>query len=144
MKNTFQPKKPVPTFWVTNVSNRNVSLTDLALTIRAFTTVNLLDSRHYTYTQEQLEKSHASGSLYLKRRMIRKRQVAPPPDVKEKLPLMENAIIPTRERSILDIKEEQYAELDLSDEKADVEKFAEENADLADMDSKPQIVKKDS
>lgn len=141
MKPIFKPKPVPPTFWVTNVSNRNVTLTDLALNIKAFTTVNLLDSKHYSYTKEQLEKSLASGSLFLKRRMIRKRTVAPPVENKQQIPIVQEATIPGRERSVLDIKQEHYDELQV-DVKEDVEKFAAENADLADLDAQPQLIKR--
>ena len=49
-------------FWVTNISSTNVSLSDLALTIKARSTVNLLDEKHYNFTLEQLLKSKASVS----------------------------------------------------------------------------------
>ena len=129
-------------FWVTNISDRNVSLSDLALTINSFTTVNLLDSKHYQYTQEQLEKSATSGSLFKKRNKIVVRKVAPfitqnnDPNSKKFIPCTRDASIPDRARSVLILKEEQYEELNTSDEE-----FAKENADTADMDQKPIIVK---
>lgn len=110
-------------FWVTNLSNRDVSLADLNLTIRAFTSVNLLGRRYY-YTLEQLEKSVASGSIFKKRDKIVKRLV-PPQFIKMNVVDMSDANMPSRERSILDVKEEKYEELMVSDED-----FAKENADL--------------
>lgn len=137
-------KLPPPAyFWVTNVSNRNVSLTDLALSIKAFTTVNLLDSRHYSLTKEQLEKSATSGSLFLKRRMLKVRNV--PPVVQESLNTIHmnpESVIPGRERSTLNIKQEHYEELNVLEQKEDEEKFAADNAELAELDALPLITKR--
>ena len=129
-------KKPLTPFWVTNISNRNVTLSDLALNIPAYRTVNLMDTRHYQYTLEQLQKSATSGSLFFKRNMIVVRKVAPEVH-KEKKSVNHQAVIPSRERSVLEIKEEKYEELQVSNEE-----FAIENADLADMDNQPIFSKK--
>lgn len=69
-------------FWVTNVSNKNVSLRDLALTIPAHRSMNLLDNRHFKYTLEQLELSVVSGSIATKSDKIKVRRVAPPITIK--------------------------------------------------------------
>jgi len=122
-------------FWVTNICNRNVSLADLNLTIKAFSSVNLMDSRHYSYTLEQLEKSQKSGSIFNKRNRIKVRKV-PPEVIKMDVPFLKETYIPSRERSVFEIKDEKYEELTLSDEQ-----FAEENAELADLDTKPLIIK---
>lgn len=121
-------------FWVTNLSNRDVSLADLNLTIRAFTSVNLL-GRRYHYTLEQLEKSVASGSIFKKRDKIVKRLV-PPQFIKMNVVDMSDANMPSRERSVLDVKEEKYEELMVSDED-----FAKENADLVDIDQQSTKIK---
>lgn len=125
--------KQKPFFWVTNISNRNVSLADLNLTIKAFSSINLLDSKHYNYTQEQLNLSVASGSIYLKRDKIKKREI-PPTVIKMNVPVLAETYIPSRERSIYSIKEEYYEELDMSDEA-----FAEENADMVELDIKKPV-----
>ena len=107
--------KEAETFWVTNFSNRNVSLADLALTIPAFSTVNLLDKKHYYYTLEQLQKSQSSGSLFNKRDKIKMRYTAPPVINKE-IPILRDSFMPTKERSLFVIKEERYEELEISSE----------------------------
>lgn len=113
-------------FWVTNTCNRNVSLSDLYLTIKAYSSVNLLDSKHYYYTLEQLEKSAVSGSLFKKRKLISIRNVEP--DFKKvKKNIVNETYITSRQRSILDIKEDIYEELNVTDEE-----FAKENSDLTD------------
>lgn len=133
--------KQALTFWVSNLSNRNVSLADLNLTIPAFRSVNLLDKRHYQYTLEQLQKSVTNGSIYKKSDKIKVRQIAPEV-VKSNMPILRETFIPTRERSILELKETHYEELDISseDEKKKQEEYANENAELAQLDEiKPSV-----
>lgn len=125
-----------PTFWITNLTPMNVSLADLNLTVKAFSSVNLLDKKHYSYTLEQLQKSVESGSLHTKRDRIAVRKIAPE-ILTANIPLLRETFIPSRERSVLTIKEEKYEELNVSDEE-----FAKDNADTAVMDTLPQVTKK--
>ena len=137
---------PKPAFWVTNISPRNVTLADLALNIRAFSTVNLLDKRHYAYTLEQLLKSKESGSLYNKRHLVKPRDVPPPEIEKLTLPIQREAVMPSRERSVLVIEEKEYIELKMAEEsdakeaqmKMD-EELARESAELEE-DVPPPVV----
>lgn len=135
-------KKPQPAFWVTNMSPMNVTLADLALNIKAFSTVNLLDKKHYSYTLEQLIKSQESGSLFKKRDKISVRHVAPPDPEKNKVPIVYGSIIPDRTRSLFNINDEEYEELKVSseDKKKDEEIYAQENADLAEMDAQRSVL----
>ena len=126
-----------PTFWLTNLSNMNVSLADLNLTVKAYSSVNLLDNRHYYYTLEQLEQSTKSGSIFKKRDKMVVRKIAPG-ILKANIPLLRETFIPTRERSTLAIKEEKYEELHVSDEE-----FAEDNIETAVMDAEPLFIKKE-
>lgn len=124
-------KNDAQSFWVTNISKMNVSLADLNLTIKAFSSVNLLDSKHYQYTKEQVINSVKSGSIFKKRDKIIVRKI-PPEILQANIPLARETFIPSRERSVLVLKEENYEELNISDEQ-----FAEENADIVDLDNKP-------
>lgn len=127
-------KNNKPEFWVTNISPMNVSLTDLNLTIKAFLSVNLLDSRHYKYLLSELQSSATSGSIYKKRDKLAVRKNAP--DVMTpNVAINKDSIIPGREHSVLVIKEEYYEELKVSDEE-----FAAENADTAELDTKKQLL----
>lgn len=130
------------TFWVTNMSPMNVTLSDLALNIKAFSTVNLLDKRHYKYTLDQLLKSKESGSLFKKRDRIVVRDVPPPDPEKNKIPIVYGAIIPDRARSLYQIEEEEYDELKVSeeDQKTQDEIFAKENADLVEIDLQRSVI----
>lgn len=121
---------------------RNVTLADLALNIKAFTTVNLLDKRHYQYTLERLLKSKESGSLFIKRALISVRHVPPPAKKKDELPIVHSAFMPTRARSVLEIENKEYKELTdaLEDSKKSDEIYAEENADLAEFDDQRSVI----
>lgn len=123
-------------FWLTNISNRNISLADLNLTIKAFSSINLLDNKHYRYNLEQLEKSEQQGSIFKKRNRLKVRKVAPEV-IKMNVPFIKETYIPSRERSVLEIKEEEYEELAISDEQ-----FAKDNADIIQLDEKPLTVRR--
>ena len=120
------PPKP-DHFWITNISNRDVSLGDLYLTVRSYKSLNLLDHKHYHYSWEQIYKSFTSGSIFKKRDKIAARK-NPPYVAKKTLTLDRNAVLPSREKSIFEIKQETYEELSLSDEQ-----FAAENAESSDV-----------
>lgn len=64
-------------FWITNISKMNVCLRDLNLTVKARSSINLMDLKHYRYTLEQLQKSAESGSLYRKSDKIKVCNVTP-------------------------------------------------------------------
>lgn len=130
------------TFWLTNVSNRNVSLTDLNLTVRAYSSINLLDKKHYKYTLDQLQKSVESGSVFKKRNKLVVRKIAPE-ILKANVPLLRETFIPSRERSVFTIKEESYEELMVENENQKIsdEQFARDNADIIELDEQPLFKK---
>ena len=128
MKN-IRPTPPADFFWVTNISKRIVSLTDLALAIQPMTSVNLLDKKHYSFNKEQLLKSASSGSLFAKKDKIVVREFPPGVKKKEQMPFQRDAIFPTKQRSIVELENIKYEELELSDDD-----FAKENADTAQQD----------
>lgn len=133
--------KKEATFWIANLCNRNVSLADLNLTVPAWRSINLLDKKHYSYTLEQLQKSATSGSIFAKRDKIKVRH-NPPEVIQPNIPFLKETYIPTRERSILVLKEDRYEELEFDDKKQE-EHYAEENAEFAGMDEvKPYIATK--
>lgn len=120
-------KKNKPVFWITNITNLNVSLADLNLTVKPYSSINLLNN-HYHYTLEELKKSAENGSLHAKSNKIFIRKIAPETFVSP-IEVNYEASLPTRQRSTLDAKEEKYEELNISDET-----FAEENAEMAEID----------
>lgn len=123
-----------PHFWVSNICKRNVSLADLALTIPAYSTVDLL-SKHYHFKLEQLETSAKDGSIYKKSDRIKVRNVPPAPAVKPGLHKIETKekIKPPNLRSLIKIDQQEYEELEFSDEQ-----YAEEAAEVA-VDNEPLL-----
>jgi hypothetical protein len=122
-----------PSFWVINVSDMNVTLSDLAVNIRAHTIVNLLDDKHYSFNIDQLNRSKTSGSIFKKRDKIRCRKIPPPVQDKEAIPFMQDATIPSRERSTFRINEVDYEELKVGnaeDQRKLDEQLASDNAEL--------------
>ena len=116
-------------FWITNISKMNVSLADLNLTVKANSSIDLMSKHHY-YTKEQLINSAKTGSLFKKRDKIFIRKVAPDGNQYNMIPFVRDNIIPSRARSVFEIKEEKFEELNVSDEI-----FASENAEIAEMDT---------
>lgn len=135
-------KTQEPPFWVTNISSRNVTLSDLALNIRAFSTVNLMDKKHYKYTLEQLTKSEESGSIFAKSDRIKVRKIPPPRKSMNPIPFIQSSVIPDRTRSIYQVDEKEYEELNVSveDQQKQDEIYAQENADLAEIDIQRSII----
>ena len=104
-------------FWITNISKMNVCLRDLAITIKANSHANLLDSKHYKYTLEQLEKSAESGSIFRKSDKIKVRKVLPL-YLQKTLELSKDPLELVNKPlySKIEIKEEKFDELIESDE----------------------------
>jgi hypothetical protein len=116
-------------FWITNISKNIVSLPDLALHIQPMISINLLDNKHYHFTKEQVIKSSQSGSIFAKRNKVIVRQVAPGEKKKDIVPLQENAIFPTKQRSAVEVEKIKYEELEVSDEE-----YADDHSDTAEID----------
>jgi len=105
-------------FWASNISDRNVSLRDLGITIPARKNVNLLDSRHYSFNLEQLELSAASGSLYTKKDKILIRQSEPEAVIKSGIQVSKvpRFIAQNMVRTKIVVEEIKYEELQVSEE----------------------------
>lgn len=117
----------------------DISLGDLRVTIRSMSTVNLLDSKHYSFTREQLEQSAESGSIAARKGRLHVRRVAPDPPGRREVMIERNGAIIKPLRSQVRIDEPYYEELDLSEEQveqAQVE-YAAEAADLDFEDRAP-------
>lgn len=71
-------------FWIANISSKDISLSDLRLTVRAYSSINLLDPKRYSYNLKQLQLSAASGSIFIKRKYIKVRKVPPQKQWEEK------------------------------------------------------------
>lgn len=103
-----------PAFFVINISNRNVCLSDLALTIPAGRCYDLLND-NFSFTIDQLKDSLTSGSLHTKRDKIKVGKGRPQINEVPRRELSEYPII-TRNRSAVQVVEPKYEELIFSDE----------------------------
>ena len=132
-------------FWVTNTSlKKDISIPDLRVVIRAGTSVNLMDQRHYSFTYEQLQKSMESGSLAAKKSQIALRNLPPvfavSPGVHK---AVGNRITQLRAPSVV-VNARVYQELgdqDLLDNSILDEKRAAEMADIVHNDNVPALAK---
>jgi hypothetical protein len=105
-------------FWATNVSQLNVSLRDLGITIPSKKSVNLLNSKHYSFNKEQLELSATLGSLFAKRDKILVRQTAPEASISTGIQVSKvpRFIAQNMARTKIIVEEVKYAELQISEE----------------------------
>lgn len=119
-------------FWISNITNRLISLGDLGILLQPYQSVNLLDRKNFPlFTDKHIEQSLISGSLYKRSDKVKVRRISPPTrDLKgaSKIGLDEKHEQPSKIRSILEHKEYNYdaEEAGMSDEE-----YAAENADLA-------------
>jgi hypothetical protein len=105
-------------FWVSNISNMNVSVGDLFLTIHAYKNVNLLDKKHYSLTLEQLTASAESGSLFKKRDKLKVRKVQPEVFSTPKIQVSDLPLFLAQKklRSSIVLEEPRFEELEISEE----------------------------
>ena len=106
-------------FWVSNISDRNVTVRDLGISLRSKSNVNLLDSRHYNFTLDQLKLSAESGSLHIKSDKLKVRQVAPVQLILPgpQLSNMPRFIAQNTARTGIIVEEKVFEELNIPDEK---------------------------
>jgi hypothetical protein len=120
-----------PEFWVTNICKRNVCLRDLRITIPARRSWNLLDKRHFHFTEEELIKSAESGSIFKKQHIIKVRKVAPEVPVKPGIYICEAPLFVKKlsQQALVVLEPEPvYEDLELNFEKE--EEFADEISDI--------------
>ena len=104
-------------FWVTNISREyDVALGDLRLTIRRGRTVNLLDSKHYSYTYEQLKASAENGSIKRKSSVIKVLEKAPKPRPKMILETKNDLHVLRRSNNAVKVNQPYYEELEVKDD----------------------------
>lgn len=119
-------------FWITNISDHLISLGDLGVLIRPYQSINLLDPKHYQLTQEQINSSLFSGSLYKRSDKIKVRK-NPPNLTKLKGPspidFEQTNDFPSKIRSIIKFQEFNHEDYQISDDE-----YAKQNAELAEED----------
>jgi len=113
--------------WITNISNRDIALHDLNLIIPSKKSINLYDFKHSRLTEEQINASMSSGSIFKKKSNL---------FINDKLPksarpikkVNELPLIGARKNDII-IEKTNFDELNINEEE-----YAAENADLAEAD----------
>ena len=124
-------------FWVTNISqSKDISLSDLRMTLRRGKSYNLLDKRHFKYSEEQLQKSMEKGSIFKKRNVIKVRQVSPI-KVNNIIDIVDTREILKPARNAVKIEVKHYEELDFDNVRAEEEAFAEADSEAAMQDTAP-------
>lgn len=120
------------------MSDKDVSLADLRLTIRAHQSRNLLDAKHYKYTYEQLLESAKSGSIFKKSSYIKVRDAKPQVPVKPGVYVAKGTRLQGTLRSNVQVIYPKFADLDSPEvddkQKMIDEAFALEQADAAAYD----------
>ncbi|HUU87440.1 MAG TPA: hypothetical protein VMX17_06770 [Candidatus Glassbacteria bacterium] len=137
MKN---PKNKGYHCWVTNITKKDIGLSDLGVSIRSKTTLDILDCRHSYLTVEQVNKSIKYGSLgkRIKQKLLILRYSEPEP-INPYREVVSTVSFPNRKRSILTHEAPDFEELEFSME--DDLKFAEETADSAAVEFAAQQIK---
>lgn len=105
---------PSKSIWITNISNKDIHISDLGLVIKSYSSIKLLNNSRLPLAEEQILKSINSGVISKKKELIIGNNT-PNQIVVQKKEISTNTI-PDRSRSLKEIKEEKYEELNLSDE----------------------------
>lgn len=134
----IQKKRAKHEFWITNISrNKDISLGDLRLTIRKGESRNLLDSKHYSYTLDELEKSAESGSIKIKSKFIKVRNLPPLYAVNPgKYQIAKQFRISKARNFNVDVTKPKFEELDFENEQ-DLDLVVEDEADIIHNDNVP-------
>ena len=142
--------------WITNISTKqDISLGDLHLTVRRGQSYNLLDSKHFYYTEDEIKASIATGSIFKKSSVIKVRENEPKKYVmKIEMVNLKNAVergmntvrvvrkhIPLEKLQYddLDFKEDNIEQNASLDHESD-EKYAAEMAEIDTMDHRPALM----
>lgn len=123
--------------WVTNITKFKIIISDLKLTLYPNKTLDILDERHSNFTIEQVAKSIESGSILKKfnEKKIIFKQTSPKPEVEKKIEISKVSF-PYKYRQSSPVEQKYFKEFDLD---FDSDKFAELNADIAEIEHEPQI-----
>jgi len=127
--------------WLINISKKKIVLGDLGFTLQPRQTIDILDDKHSNYTVEEVEKSINGGSISKRlNREIYIRMVPPPKQQARKLQVSKTSF-PYKQRTIVEIEEPNYEELNLDIGISD-EEFANENADEAGIEGEIHLATK--
>lgn len=119
----------------------NVTINDIGYTISPYKTMDILDYLHSNLTPEKVQKSIESGDLryyFEDKKMIVIRQSEPEVEKPRTLEISK-ASFPNKQRSILEIEEKYYKELDFDNNFLSDEDFVEKTIESAQNDHKSII-----
>jgi len=124
-------KKSKEELWVSNISNTDVSLSDLGITIQKYTTVDLFNFKKYPFLNKQLViQSIQTGSISKRPNKLIIRLLPPEKKKIKNLPVSDKPLTGSLyQKNAVKVDKEVFEELDLPDEV-----YAEENADFAEFD----------
>jgi hypothetical protein len=116
--------------WVSNITKRDIRLSDLGVCIRSKTTLDLLDCYHSYLSVKQVKNSITSGSLgkRIKQKALFLRYSEPEAKMPRQVEISQVSF-PERKRSLIVHKEPEFDELNFTLD--DEEQFAEETAESA-------------
>lgn len=122
-------------FWLFNISKRIISIPELGFHIHPGRKHNLLDSKHFYYTLDELINCYKYGTIAKHKKELLVKLTNEKNSVNKKLTdhrIIKISEVPmvTRFKMSLDLKEEKFEELEFIRESD--EKFAEEFAGLHD------------
>lgn len=127
-------------FWIVNISKKDVSLGDLNLTIKSRQNIDLLGG-NYRLTEDQIIKSAINGSIYNKRDKIKVRKV-PPIEFKNHIQIDMDSFMPSRAKNINDHKTLEYDELKVLEDANDDNRLAESEIDILDSDLNAPVIER--
>lgn len=137
-------KKKAEELWITNISRfQDISIGDLALTLRRGQSVNLLAKKkngqpRFALSRKQIDQSIASGSIAAKSHVIKVRQVAPVVfnnriDVAQISGRNDTRL----KRKPTEIEVPEFPDLDIDE--GSLEEYAAENAEMDFQDRAPAL-----
>lgn len=126
--------------WVTNLTKMNLTINDIGYTIPPYKTMDVLDYLHSYLTPEKVQVSIDGGDLRhgLNRKLLVIRQSEPAVEKPRTLEISK-ASYPNKYRSVLEIEEKYYQELDFDSTFVSDEEFVEKTIESAQDDHKSII-----
>lgn len=137
-------KKKSEELWITNTSReQDISIGDLALTVRRGQSINLLAKKkngqsRYVLSRKQIDHSITNGSIAAKSHVIKVRQVAPVVfNHRIDIAQTANRQATRLKRKPTEIEVPDFPDLEIDD--GSLEEYAAENADMDFEDRRPAL-----
>lgn len=126
--------------WVTNLTKAKLSIRDIGYVLEPYKTIDILDYLHSRLTPEKVQKSIETGDIkyFYNKQMLLFRQSAPEPEKPRTLE-MSKASFPNKNRSVIELEEKYYKELDFDNTFVSDEEFVEKTMESAQEDHKSII-----